>query len=113
MTIVVGHHLTLNKIVEFTLKVDITTRFVASEEIANMNPYLACGGTVKMETHIHEILRNSRVERITDKEILHGLSHIVGMSIITLNVGKKVELTKHHLKESAPFYIIVDYISNV
>jgi hypothetical protein len=83
MTIVVGHHLALNEIVEFTLKVNNTAGIVVGEEIADMNPYLASSATAKMETHIHEILKDFRVEPITDKEILCGPSQIVGMNIIT------------------------------
>jgi hypothetical protein len=82
-------------------------RFVAGEEIADMKPYLVSSGTAKMETHIHEILRDCRVETITNKEILCGLSQIIRMSIITLDMGKKVESTKHHLKESTPLCIVV------
>jgi hypothetical protein len=74
MTIVVAHHLALNEIVEFTFKVNNMARFVAGEEIADMKPYLVSSGTAKMETYIHEILRDCRVEPITNKEILCGLS---------------------------------------
>jgi hypothetical protein len=102
MTIVVGHHLALNEIVEFTLMVNSPASFVAGEEIVDMNPYLVSSGTAKMETHIYEILRNCRVE-----PVLRGPGQIVGMSSITLDVRKEAESTKHHLKGSTPLGIVV------
>jgi hypothetical protein len=50
--VVMGRQISLNKIVEFALQMNSTTRLVACEKILKMHQDLGSGGATKFQAHI-------------------------------------------------------------
>jgi hypothetical protein len=63
-------HLALDEIMEFTLKMNYTTWFVACKQILKVRPNFACTRTTEFQTHIKKISRNCGVVPVADKKIL-------------------------------------------
>jgi hypothetical protein len=107
MTIGIGGEITLNKIMEFTLQMNNTTRLVSCEKAAEMDPNLASSRALELKTHIHHILRYSGIEPIADKKVLFSPLKIRGKSGIRFDMRKEIEPAENHLEQGAPLGVIV------
>jgi hypothetical protein len=109
MAVGIGREITLNKIVEFALYMNSTTWLIPCKQIFKVHPNLASSGFVKLQTHIHEIIRESGVEPVTNKEIFLGPLKIRRMVVTLQDVRKEIEAPKNHGKQSAPFRVVVGF----
>jgi hypothetical protein len=107
MTIGIGGEITLNKIMEFTLQMNNTTRLVSCEKAVEMDPNLASSRALELQTHIHHILRYSGIEPIADKKVLLSPLKIRGKSGIRFDMRKEIEPAENHLEHGAPLGVIV------
>jgi hypothetical protein len=107
VAIIVGLHLPLGEVVQFTLKMHSTTGFIAIEEVAEMNPDHVSSGAVKLQAYVHQILRDSRIEPVTNKKILGGPLNVSSMHGIVFDMVKKIEAAKHHKEQGAPLGVVV------
>jgi hypothetical protein len=57
MTIVMGHHVTLDKIMKITLKVNGVTGLVSCKETTKVHPDLMSSGAMKLNAHVQQFFR--------------------------------------------------------
>jgi hypothetical protein len=104
---VIGRHLALSEIVQFTLKMHGVTRLVAIKQVVKV--YLDHTGSraTKLHTHIHQVLKDSGVDPITNKKIFDGPLNVGDRNAIIFHMMKEIKPPKDHGEEGPPLGVVV------